>query len=200
MNLTKQAHHLIIKHCQAFKCRIGIDATCGNGNDSVFLAKYLEHILCFDIQHQAIQNTQKLLNQLRNLDKTGHIGKTELIHRSHEYLQEELTKRQLDGQVDVAMFNFGYLPKSNDLSITTKQRTSSLAFQQAIDNLSHHGIMSLLCYRGHDAGQEEFNALESMVRALNKNDWQTSYYDSAKPKSTTNTAITPLLITVQRIA
>ena len=41
-----------------------IDATCGNGYDSLFLAKALKgagHLFCFDIQPFAIDATEKLL-------------------------------------------------------------------------------------------------------------------------------------------
>ena len=38
---------------------IAVDATMGNGNDTVFLASLAKEVYAFDIQEQALQNTFK---------------------------------------------------------------------------------------------------------------------------------------------
>ena len=40
---------------------IAIDATCGNGHDSLILAKLTTNLYLFDIQEHAIENTRVLL-------------------------------------------------------------------------------------------------------------------------------------------
>jgi ribosomal protein S27AE len=191
MNLTKQAQSLIVNHISTLSKDkdklIGVDATCGNGNDSVFLATHLKRVLCFDIQKQAIQNTHIFLQEAQ-LEQ-----KSELIQRSHSFLFDEIQNRNLHKKIDVIMFNFGYLPKSKDLSITTQKSTSTTALLQAIDSISNYGVISLLCYRGHDGGEEEFNGLESVINGLDDHVWRVNYYHSAKPTKTT-----PLLIYLQK--
>lgn len=42
---------------------IVVDATMGNGHDTLFLAKLAKQVYAFDIQEQALEKTQERLNQ-----------------------------------------------------------------------------------------------------------------------------------------
>ena len=42
---------------------IVVDATMGNGHDTLFLAKLAKQVYAFDIQEQALGKTQERLNQ-----------------------------------------------------------------------------------------------------------------------------------------
>ena len=42
---------------------IVVDATMGNGHDTLFLAKLAKKVYAFDIQEQALEKTQERLNQ-----------------------------------------------------------------------------------------------------------------------------------------
>ena len=55
---------------------ICVDATMGNGHDTHFLSSLCHHVYAFDIQEQALKETEKLLslNQVKNVT---------LIHDSH---------------------------------------------------------------------------------------------------------------------
>ena len=44
---------------------IVVDATMGNGHDTLFLAKLAKKVYAFDIQEQALEKTQERLNQAR---------------------------------------------------------------------------------------------------------------------------------------
>ena len=83
-----------------------LDATCGMGNDTIFMAKLLGdkgHVDSYDIQLQAINETLKKLNQ-------ESITNVSLHHDSHENINPLL--------YDLAIFNLGYLPNF-DKTITT---------------------------------------------------------------------------------
>ena len=60
-----------------------VDATVGNGHDTVFLAQLVGEtgkVIGFDIQEQAIKNTTE------RLEKEKLIDRVELIHASHHLL------------------------------------------------------------------------------------------------------------------
>ncbi len=188
MNLTQQAHDLI---CENFgidpmvksdscskKITNAIDATCGNGNDSLFLAEHSKHLLCFDVQAKAIKRTRELL-ALETVDCS-----IEYLHMGHENILKQATQRQINSQIDVAMFNLGFLPKSDDQHITTAQTSTVEALQQSMQCLSGNGVISILCYRGHDGGPEEFEAVKTLIDQAN-DCWQFQQFDSAKATDTT---------------
>jgi len=157
-HLTVQAQKLIQEHFEAKKImpKLAIDATCGNGFDTVFLARLVKkHIYAFDIQELALNNTlQKLCEQ--NLQ-----NKVKLIHSGHENMTECVKQA-----VDIIMFNFGYLPQA-DKSITTLTTTSLQALKSAFDLLSKDGILSLLCYPGHEEGRKETTAIFLLTKNSN---------------------------------
>ena len=87
-----------------------VDATCGNGNDTLMLAKSTaKHVYAFDIQPAAIQSTKALLSE-HNIPKE----KVTLICDNHANMTAYLSAAH------VIMFNLGYLPGS-DKSLTTKK-------------------------------------------------------------------------------
>lgn len=70
-----------------------IDATCGNGHDTLFLASRVEHVHAFDIQQEALDNTRHLTKDLDNI--TFH-------HTSHEHITK------LISNYDGVIFNLGH--------------------------------------------------------------------------------------------
>ena len=158
MSLTQQAHQAVLSHLEkAHKTQLcfSIDATCGNGFDTLFLAKITENtVFSFDIQAAAILSTQQRLN------KTSYKNKVELIQQSHANMLEYCQKRHVDaiGKVGAITFNLGYLPRA-DKSITTNTESTIAALNAAIKLLSNDGVISIICYRGHDGGLQESNAV-----------------------------------------
>ena len=97
------------------KC--AVDATCGNGHDTLLLAKTSPRdaiIWAFDIQPVALANTQKLLAEHHLAEKVR------LIESCHSHIAEYVHE-----PVDVAMFNLGYLP-GGEISLTTRPIPRSL--------------------------------------------------------------------------
>ncbi len=127
---------------------ICIDATCGNGNDTLFLAQRSSKVYGFDIQHQAIENTQKRCEKMTNV---------KLFQMSHDLMEDVVHE-----SVDCVIFNFGYLPKA-DPSIITLPQTSLKALKSAMNLLRVGGVLVLCCYVGHPGGQEETDQIDEWI-------------------------------------
>lgn len=135
-----------------------VDATCGNGNDSQFIAKNIGIngvLYCFDIQEDAINKTNEKLNGMKDKPKII------MIQKSHENLE-----LYVPDPIDCIFYNLGYLP-SSDKSITTKASTTIASLKSAFKILKTHGIISLMIYTEHDNG-EEYNQIRSYLATLNQ--------------------------------
>ncbi|MGI6226409.1 MAG: class I SAM-dependent methyltransferase [Peptococcales bacterium] len=139
-----------------------IDATIGNGNDTLFLAQKVGvngKVYGFDIQKIAIENTTLLLNS------QGLLAQTNLIHTGHENMKKYVTT-----SVKAVMFNLGYLPKGDHEIITLPQTTIS-ALGQALDLLLPKGIITVTVYTGHEGGKNEEKAVNAFLKELDKKHW-----------------------------
>ncbi|MEK3887662.1 class I SAM-dependent methyltransferase [Bacillus sp. FSL K6-3431] len=140
---------------------IVVDATIGNGHDTLFLAKLIGqtgHVYGFDIQEAAIIQTNLRLNR-DNLSE-----RTTLFQRGHEQLLAmipEHDQRKITG----AILNLGYLPKG-DKSIVTNPDTTISAVEQLLTVMSKGGTIVLVVYSGHPQGAEERDVLLQYVKDL----------------------------------
>ncbi len=130
-----------------------IDATMGNGNDTLFLAQLAEHVYAFDIQADALQKTQALLDK-------HHINNVDLILDSHVHMIKYIKK-----PIQLIVFNLGYLPNS-DTTIKTQADTTSAAIKEALKILDSGGYLVLTLYIGHDEGVIEAEAVEMILKTL----------------------------------
>lgn len=154
-NITELAKHFIAEVLEVGD--FAIDATAGNGNDTLFLArKVLDggKVYSFDIQKQAIHNTRE------RLVKEGIINRVELFNCSHEQISENVK-----ANVKVAMFNLGYLPKG-DHGIITKGTSTTIALKQVLELLLPGGLISICIYTGHQGGKTEKEQVCSFVKKL----------------------------------
>ncbi|RBP45587.1 tRNA (mnm(5)s(2)U34)-methyltransferase [Garciella nitratireducens] len=134
-----------------------IDATAGNGYDTLFLANLIVDkgkVFSFDIQKQAIENTKKLLS------KKGIMHRVNLYHTNHIYI-----KKYVHNKIKAAMFNLGYLPGS-DHSIMTRGESTIIALKQVLELLLPGGIVSICLYYGHPEGKEELKEVFSFIKTL----------------------------------
>ncbi|PHV71158.1 16S rRNA (cytosine(1402)-N(4))-methyltransferase [Sporanaerobium hydrogeniformans] len=150
--MTDNAHFLIQ---EAIKERepaslIAIDATMGNGMDLCFLAQCpnIGRVIGFDIQSQAVAASYEKVKAFGS--------KVELILNTHaellHYVQE----------VDVVMFNLGYLPHGSK-NCTTQKESSLKAIQAALKCLNPQGIMTIITYPGHEEGKREHEAIQEYL-------------------------------------
>lgn len=168
--ITEFVHHFLETHIKPGN--ICIDATMGNGNDTLKLCELVGEqgkVYAFDIQKQALENTSKLLEK----HKVIHIAS--LILDSHTHMHNYIE----ENQVDCIVFNFGYLP-SGDHSLATKADTSIEAITQGLSLLRKGGLMSLCIYSGGDSGFEERDALLEFLKNLDSKKYLvilSSYYN-----------------------
>lgn len=148
------------------KNSIVIDATAGNGYDSLFLAKSAaKKVYAFDVQDMAIENTKKLLEDNDLLEKV------EVIKDGHQnvdlYVKED---------IKAVVFNLGYLPNS-DHAVTTLGQTTKEALEKMLRLLEVGGIVVMVIYWGHDEGKIEKNIVEDYSRGLNQKYYQVLSYE-----------------------
>lgn len=156
--LTQLAHDLLETHLAAGD--ITIDATAGNGHDTLFLAQHIGeqgHVHAFDIQADALNTTQQ------RLQDAGLDALASLHHTGHQNIQQTLAA-ELRGQISAVTFNLGYLPGSDKNTITQAQSTLA-ALEQCLALLRPGGVISLLVYRGHTGGMDEANAVTDWLGA-----------------------------------
>ncbi len=154
--------HSIIKS-QIKPGGVYVDATMGNGNDTLFFCEMAGKngiVWAFDIQEQALRSTRSLL--LKHGFKDGlHEGNLRLVRDGHQNMDRYLGKNS----ADAVCFNFGYLP-GGDHAAATKPETSVTAIGKGLDILKSGGMMSLCIYSGGDTGFEEKEAVLSFVKGL----------------------------------
>ena len=169
MQNSRTFSHTLLKEC-LLPGDLAIDATCGNGNDTLLMAKLVENsgkILAFDIQPQAICNTMALLRR-EKVDK-----QVECIQDSHSNLHNYI---DFDTKIKAAIFNLGYLPQS-DKSIITLPTTTIEAIKSIQKHLVKKGRIIIVSYYGHEHGQEELDALNNYLSQLPQQDWSVLKYE-----------------------
>jgi 16S rRNA C1402 N4-methylase RsmH len=157
---------------------IVIDATCGNGNDTLFLSKLVGEggqVFAFDIQEQAIENSkQRLRDNHANQNVT-------FFHASHDEMVA-LLPESVSGNAAAAIFNLGYLPGS-DKSITTKGSSTIHAIQQLLQLLKKEGIIILVIYHGHEEGKHEKEIVLDFVKNLDQKHAHVLQYEFINQKN-----------------
>lgn len=136
---------------------IVVDATMGNGNDTLFLANLVGEtgkVYGFDVQQLALDNTR------RRLAEAGVIDRATLILDGHQNLDKYVPKG-----IKAVMFNLGYLPKG-DHSIGTRAETTITAIEKCLELLCKEGIVMIVVYYGGDSGFEEKNAVMEYFKTI----------------------------------
>ena len=165
MKSTQLAHSLISD--KLFGGEAVIDATAGNGHDALFLANLVGvsgTIYAFDVQKDAINNTRLKLKE------TDYFEGLRLINSGHEKMRESISDEH-HGRIAVIMFNLGYLP-GGDHSITTLKETTLEAISQGLELLAPEGIMTIVCYPGHQEGKTESILVDDYVKKMNSNEFE----------------------------
>lgn len=133
---------------------IVIDATVGNGIDTLKLLNIVKKgfVFGFDIQKEAIEATDKLLQNYGNNYR--------LFLKSHEYMYETLSEYK--NKISLVIFNLGYLPNGNK-EITTNKKSTIKAIDDALKLLNKKGTILLVCYP-HEKGKEEAYEIEKKYK------------------------------------
>ena len=134
-----------------------IDATMGNGHDTLFLCRLVGdagRVYAFDIQPAALENTGK------RLAEAGVAHRAHLLCLGHEKMAETVHE-----PVSAVVFNTGWLP-GGDHSVTTHWETTRAAIAGALALLRPGGVLVVCVYPGHPEGERERAALTEFLSAL----------------------------------
>ena len=136
---------------------IAVDATAGNGHDTLFLAQLVGDdgfVYAFDVQKQAVDAT------LHRLLDNALEHRALVLKDGHENVAKYVNK-----PVAGAIFNLGYLPGS-DHEVITRPNTTIQALESLLKLLKIGGIIVLVIYHGHEGGKEERDEVIRFVSEL----------------------------------
>ena len=160
LNLVKAAIEPALKNA-----RTVVDATAGNGHDTLFLAEQTADaakIYAFDIQETALNNTRVITAE--------YAERIAYVLASHDKIAELVSE-----PIDVAMFNLGYLP-GEEHCVTTKVESTMAAVKQVLDKLTCNGVCVIVAYPGHEAGAQEAASLEELFAVLPRKNYTVGCY------------------------
>jgi tRNA A58 N-methylase Trm61 len=163
--LTDIVHEIIIQMIKPGNTIV--DATVGNGFDTLFLAKAVGSqgkVIGFDIQEKAINNTKE------RLEKAGLLNRVSLFKDSHSNIDKYVTE-----SINGAMFNLGYLPGGSE-EVITKSESTVEALQKFSSLLLGGGFITIISYWGHSGGVEEKEAVEDFLSQLNDKEFITAKF------------------------
>ena len=138
-----------------------VDATAGQGNDTLFLAQLVGDkgkVWAFDIQEEACAASKEKLAQ-RQIDWA------EVICDNHANLA-----RYVQTPIKAGVFNLGYLPGASH-GVITEGATTLAALQAMMELLLPGGVIVLVCYLGHAGGQAEYVMIEDVLADVPAQDW-----------------------------
>lgn len=159
-----------------------IDATCGNGFDSIYIAKMLfsfddssdnttmkSELVCVDIQEQACESTRDQLAQW--MDSSTLERHVQIVHSSHS----PLPRPKDDSSVALVVWNLGYLPNSNEKELYTQMESTISSIVDAALMVRIGGMLSITSYP--KTNPKENCAVHGLVEALallssKEHDWR----------------------------
>ena len=151
-NALIAAQQFLLPALQHARCVL--DATAGNGNDTLFLCQKTPphcQVIAFDIQQAAIRSASRRIGQ------HGYNEKVRWIHDDHAKLAQFVTL-----PLDAAMFNLGYLP-GQDHCLTTTPVSLGTALASLLERLAPGGRITVVAYPGHAPGRAEIEYLEDWL-------------------------------------
>src|SRR3984893_2094636 len=169
-----------------FDGALAVDATVGNGYDTLFLAHRVGSkgtVLGFDVQKAALAGARELLKFVGSLDRVS------FIHDSHSRLANYLPA---GAGIQGAMFNLGYLPRGNR-QIITRPDTTIMALGGVLANLAARGRITILVYRGHEECILGYVEVRKFLEQLSDDDLMVEEF-----ASTSDSPIAPRLFRVQK--
>lgn len=180
--IVEFSHLLIQEHYHRLHKEdvIFVDATCGMGQDTLYMAELLHHkgqIIAYDIQEVAITSTKHLL-----LEK----GYTNVTYKlqSHEHLSEI---------ADLVIYNCGYLP-GHDKHLTTKASSTLASIQKTLEIMAVNPdlLIILVLYPGHPEGKTESAVLDNFCQKLSSSTYLVCKYQNY------NRPTSPYIITISK--
>ncbi len=147
-----------------------VDATAGNGHDTLVLAKLAGtagKVYAFDVQPLALEQTKTLL------EKEGFFHNCTLVLDSHENMGSYIPEHEKKG-LSAVVFNLGYLP-GGQKEMTTQNGATLAAVEQALHLIRIGGIVAVTMYPGHPEGAAERESLLRFAKNLSQKTYHTAY-------------------------
>ena len=179
------AHHYWKQLLQPGDCVI--DATCGNGKDTLVLAKLIGEegmLIGMDIQEEALARTRALLEEQLPAKQMSQIH---LFLQSHA----DFPPISQEKKIKLIIYNLGYLPGGNK-EITSKVSSTLESVKKSLGVLTPSGAVSIACYPGHPEGAREEEALIQLLTTLPSAEWSVWHHRWQ------NRPLSPSLILIQR--
>jgi len=176
---------------------VAIDATCGNGWDSLYLARLLfpharSRLVCIDLQEESIKATRERLSGFVETEGVGHI---EFIHGCHS---SSFPSDLQPGSVSAYLMNLGYLPGSDsNKRLTTRAQTTLSALQIALPLLRNDGLATIMAYRHDEEAEAELESLRNFASGLDLRLWDVNAHQGLQASAP---ATGPVLFSIRRRA
>lgn len=167
-----------------------IDATCGNGNDTLLLAQIVlqdgatGRIIAMDKQQQALDAARQLLARHLSSERLSHVS---FYQQCHSSFPDEIGKES----VALIVYNLGYLPGGNK-NLTTLSATTIQSLEAVLPLVIPGGMISITCYPGHDAGKLEEEQVMKFAAMLDPQRWSCCHHHWANRRNA------PSLLLIQR--
>lgn len=148
-----------------------IDATCGNGHDTlklVTLTAQQGKVYAFDNQKQAIESARRHIEENLSPELNARV---EFHQRCHSSFPESIAV----GSIRLIVYNLGYLP-GGDKGRTTEVETTLASLDQALKLLCFGGVVSVTCYPGHEEGSKEEAAIQRYAAGLPPKEWSSCHH------------------------
>ena len=165
-----------------------IDATCGNGHDTLVLAQTVltsseGKLFALDLQQKAIDSAKQMLSEC--LDKII-FNKVTFIKGCHSIFPREISPNS----VKLITYNLGYLP-GGDKTKTTQSETTLESIKNAQKLIQDGGAISITCYPGHEEGKKEEHHILTYCSTLDPKKWSCCHH------RWTNRSNAPSLLLIQ---
>lgn len=150
-----------------------IDATCGNGHDTLKLCQLAlsedkGKIYAIDAQSIAIESAKMLLEHHLSADLQKRV---EFHLGCHSTFPSPIESEA----VKLIVYNLGYLPGGNKAKTTTCSTTLQ-SVQHACTVLKAGGAISVTCYPGHPEGAREQEAILKFASGLAPTEWSCCHH------------------------
>ena len=147
-----------------------IDATCGNGHDTLCLAEAVGpngDVLALDLQRQALDSSKALLAE-------HDMNYVCFAQANFKDMQKYSSFAFPDRSPSAIVFNLGYLP-GGDKTFTTNAEDSLRGLQAALELVRTDGVVTVVLYSGHEEGAVEKQMILEFLRQLPSKDFHVVY-------------------------
>jgi predicted methyltransferase len=169
MRLTELVHDRL--KAQLRPGDFAVDATAGNGHDTLLLAKLVGadgRVCSMDVQAAAMDATRE------RLQSADCLKQVELIKENHAAALATLAEAA--PRAAAIVFNLGYLPGS-DKRVQTHAADTLAALNASARLLAPGGFIAITAYQGHPGGMVESEAVAKWMHAQKLRGWVAECHD-----------------------